>query len=336
MRLQVLIAGALLAGVALASVLWPRSAAPDAVVARDRLAAGDLVVTFRAAGVEGYRFTRVHGLGWSWERISPSGHPYPDVILSDGVDYLLAIGEACYVPLPRVRLPLMPGVSVTPSLARQPGLERVREGVYRYTTWSGETLPVRASEPEIRVTVVEDLREVGAAAVYTATTSSDSADLLPGTYTVASATAEDRVRLERLIAAAAPSDVARLGVREKVVGSSIGNILLGPYTMLVAGDCPDRPVLLRPAAEGGQVAGPRYSLPNMRLERGAGAVVVKDAIPLPFSIRHIDYALFHSRDWEAPGDVVLRPGVSFVSTLNGQGIIAQEVTYCDPRPFFPC
>ena len=124
-------------------------------------------------------------------------------------------------------------------------------------------------------------------------------------------------------------------MREKVVGSSIGSILLGPYTMLVASDCPDRPVLLRPAAEGGQVAGPRYSLPNMQLVRG-DVVVVKDAIALPFSIRHIDYSLFHSRDWGAPGDVVLRSGVSFVSTFEGRGIIAQEITYCDPRPFFPC
>lgn len=335
MRLQVLVAGALLVGAALGAVFWPRSAAPDPVVARDRLVAGDVVVTFRAGGVEGYRFTRINGLGWSWERIWPSGHTQPDIIVSDGVDYLLAIAEGCYVPLPRVRSPLIPGISVSPELNRQPGLDRLGDGMYRYVTRSGNTLPALASGGDILVTVVEDLREVGAASTFTATTTSDSADLLPGTYTYEVATAEDRARLERVIAAARPSDVARLGVREKVVGSSIGNVLQGPYTMLVASDCPDRPVLLRPAAEGGQTAGPRYSLPNMRLARG-DVVVVKDAIALPFSIRHIDYTLFQARDWGAPGDVVLRSGASFVSTVEGRGIIAQEITYCDPRPFFPC
>lgn len=301
---------------------------------RDRLVAGDVVATYSSGFTEGYRFTLLRDEGWLWERLGRGGTPFGDALLHIDGRTLLRVDDRCWVSLRDVRLPFVPGVTVPRALSGKGGIERDPDHYYRYSLEPGETAPAGVTRAAA-VDVTEDVRDPDGEGLRITTAGTDPS-FWYGTYRVRAATDADRARWAELASGARPSAVARMEVRERIVGSPVGNNVTGPFTLVVAGDCQDRPVLIRPAAAGGQRLGPRLSQANVRFGPGQPPVV-RDAVDVPIAI----HAQFTA---EAPlaevarnlGDVPLRERL-VVLVRNPDGVLmAVQFQTCEPQPFFLC
>ncbi len=324
---------------AVAVVAWlafqPRSSAPDLVVARDRLVASEAIVaTFTPGGAEGYRFTTVKGEGWVWERTSGSdGSPLPDAIIYNGQRYLMRVAEGCFIQLPNVKPPLVPGVTVSRTLVSQPGLDAQKGAVYSYSIDS--TAFARTGAVPVSMRVTEDLSRLATGQML-ASTGEPPGLVWPGNYTVTRASASQRDAARELIRSAEGSDFATLVIRERVVGTTIlNNAILGPFRIVIPGSCPDHPTLLSAGVEGGQTEGLRSTPSPLRFAPGAPALVDRAAETRLLFRAPVD--AFNAAAAEAVlGTVPVTSTSTIIARITGGGFLAVQIDACDGRPWFVC
>lgn len=336
MRWQLAAAVGLLALVCAWAVFQPRSRAPDLVVARDRLVAGDAVVaTFSPGAAEGYRFTVVRGEGWVWERTSgPGGAALPDAIVFNGSGHLLRLGEGCFIPLGAVSPPLVPGLTVARRLTTMRGLDEQEGGRYAYDIDASAF--GRDSLPAPSVTVREDLSGLRSDGSFRASTGQPPGAVWPGDYTVTRASPQQQGDASRLIREARASDYAELVIRERVAGTLVlSNAVLGPYRVVIAGDCPDRPTVLSSGVAGGQVEALRSAASPLRFGPGDPAVIERARE----TRLHIRAPVESFNDLAAEGGFGTVPVTStsvILARMQGGGFLAVEIVACTARPWFRC
>lgn len=336
MRWQIVIAS----GAALVVAGWllfqPRSTTPDLVIARDRLVASEAVVaTFSPGGAEGYRFTSIRGRGWVWERTSgPDGKTLQDAIIFNGSQYLLRITDGCFIQLPTVRPPLVPGLTVSQRLVNQRGLDDQSNGHYGYDVETAEF--GRAGAIPVSMRVTEDLSSLASGGAMLAFTGDPPGPVWPGSYQLVAATENERAIAEQLIATAVPSDYAELVFRQRVVGTTIlSNVIFGPYRIVIPEACPNAPTQLSTGIEGGQSEGLRSSPSPLRFVAGT-----------PVRIDRAQETLLKLRaPVESFNDLALAGQFSsvpvsstrtIVARINGGGFLALQIESCSSRPWFEC
>jgi len=308
----------------------------DLVVARDRfLASEGLVATFSPGGAEGYRFTVIDGEGWVWERTAgPSGRVLPDAMVWNGSQHLLRVADGCYVPIEGVREPLIPGWNAATRLVSQPGLRRVGDTRAEYEI---DAAPYLSGSQPATVEVTEVLADVRDGSLTVTTAPGEGVRRAwTGTYQVRPATTDELAAVRETLAEASASDFAEVTFMERVTGTLVlSTALLGPYTVVVAKDCPDVPVLLGSAVRGGQVEGLR-SAPSPLRFTGDSPPTVQDAMVTRLKIR-TPVESFNAEMAEGTfGDVpITEAGVFLVATGRGSGIAVQVMT-CTARPWFAC
>lgn len=316
--------------------LQPRSSAPDLVVARDRLVASDaLVATFSPGGAEGYRFTSIKGEGWVWERTSGSdGSPRDDAIVFNGAQYLLRITGQCYIQLPAVKPPLVPGLTISTRLVKQPGLNSQPGSVYSYTVDS--TSFARSSAIPVAMRITEDLSGLKSGGEMLASTGAEPGPVWPGNYILMQATLAERSAALDTIRAATASDYATLVIRERIVGTTIlNNAILGPYRIVIPEACPDHPTLLSAGVEGGQAEGLRSAPSPLRFVAGPPARIDRAAETKLFFRAPVE--AFNAAAAEAVlGAVPVTSTSTIIARINGGGFLAVQIDSCDGRRWFIC
>lgn len=317
-------------------VLQPGTGSGDPVVARDRfLAGGGLVATFSPGGAEGYRFTVVKDVGWVWERTSgPGGGVRDDALIWNGTQHLLRVADGCYVSLDGVREPLIPGWNAAQRLVSQPGLRRIGDTRAEYEVDAAPYLPGSQSG-SVRVIEVLSTVEDGALLVHTSP-SGLATRLWTGSYELRPATVEELAAARETIEVAGASSSAEVTFLERVTGTLVlSTALLGPYTVVVAEECPDSPVLLGSAVRGGQVEGLRTAPSPLRFTddippRVESAVATRLKIRAPVESFNAEMA------GVTFGTVpVTESGVLLVSTGAGSGV-AVQILSCTATPWFAC
>ena len=322
MRLHAVLLGVAVAGFAGWLAFWPRQEHPDLVRARDALVASDaLSVEFDPGGVGGYRFVWLKGRGWVWERTDGSGEPYPDALVYNGQEHLLRIAAGCYVPMYDVRMPVVPGLTVAPRLARHPGVSDEGES-YSYT--AAASFAVR---PDYRhgladLEITEDLSLLRAQGVVRATTGSQPGYIWRGDYTIARASAAEIDRARAVLDEAVASDYAEVIVRQQLFGNVLWGGVSPPFSVVVAEACPDRPTQLGGAAWGGQAEGLR-------------------AIPVPYELTYGNEPVFRNATVMggppgSPGDVSVKTTEIIVLRSGPASGIRLQVVSCTSRPWFRC
>ncbi len=336
MRWQILVALGVVVIVSGWVLFQPRSNAPDLVVARDRLVASDAVVAlFSPGGAEGYRFTSIPDRGWVWERTSgPEGKALPDAIIFNGRQYLLRIAEGCFIQLPPVRLPLVPGVTLSQKLVNQRGLEDQGGGRYAYDIESAEFGRMGTVPASMRVS--EDLSSLSSGGAMLASTGEPPGPIWPGHYRMNRASTTERAVAEQLIATAFPSDYAEIVIRERVVGTTIlSNAIFGPYRIVVPEACPNAPTRLANGIEGGQSEGLRSSPSPLRFAPGTTARIdgaQETALKLRAPVELFN-ALAEIGQF---GTVPATSTSTIVAAINGGGFLAFQIDACTSRPWFSC
>lgn len=314
--------------------LQPRSSAPDLVVARDRLVAGDVVATFSPGAAEGYRFTLLRDGAWVWERTSGSdGSPLPDAIVFNGSDHLLRIDDACFIRLGAVKPPLVPGLTVARALTTQRGLDEQGGGRYAYTV--DATAFSRTSAPaSLRVT--EDLSALRSNGAILVSTGEPPGPVWQGSYRLDRATQAEIERARRLVAGASPSDYAELVFRERVAGTLVlSSAVLGPYRIVVPEACPARATLLASGVQGGQAEGLRTAPSPLRFGPGDPATIERAKVTT-LHIRAPVEAFNAAMEAGDLGSVPLTTTAVVVLRSNGGGVLAVEIVACTARPWFRC
>ena len=311
----------------------------DVVFKRDRLAnGGALVVTFQGEGLfEGYRYTRLNGGKWIWERTVPpsSGDSQPvDAMLSNGHEVLLQLGPSCFAPIEGVHQPLIPGVT-TASRIKQMEIRHLLPGPdYQYEVDPGDAASPPVSGPGTQVTITEDLRDIDRGE-YRAKTSGRTLAVAYGVYRVNRATAAEVKAAERRINEAQASNVARLQVRVRALSLLFGPVT-GPYPILVAEACPGTPAQLYPASRGGQRPGARWRPPEFALSATEPGVVT-GARPIPSVLLGAPYDVVITRASSVtPVNTPIKRGQVLVVTGPGTTFLAISVDSCEPTSFFPC
>ena len=336
MRWQLLPLG--LAGIGFAGwvAFQPGGGTGDPVVARDRfLDAEGLVVTFSPGGAEGYRFTVIDGEGWVWERTSgPGGSVRSDALIWNGSEHLLRIADGCHVPITGVREPLVPGWNVAARLVSQRGLMRVGDTRAEYEIDASPFL-VGSQAATIQVTEVLSAVEEGVLRVETSA-GERVTRVWTGSYEVWPAGADEIAAASAAIDGAGASDFAEVTFLERVTGTLVlSTALLGPYTVVIAEDCPDSPVLLGSAVRGGQVEGLRSSPSPLRFTAGSPPLVER-ALVTRLKIRAPVESFNAEMDGGEFGAVpVTESGVMLISTGGGSGI-AVQVLSCTATEWFAC
>mgnify|MGYP001489250687 CR=1 FL=1 len=314
----------------------PSNGGGDPVVARDRFLDTDgLVATFSPGSAEGYRFTVVDGAGWVWERTSgPGGAVREDALIWNGEHHLLRMAEGCHVSIDGVREPLIPGWNAAPLLVAQPGLRRVGDTRVEYDLEAAPYLP-GSQAGSLEVTEVLAAIEDGALLVETSAPLATTR-LWTGVYEIRPATGEELAAARTTIASAAPSSFAEVTFLERVTGTLVlSTALLGPYTVVIAEDCPDSPVLLGSAVRGGQVEGLRSAPSPLRFTndvppRVESAMVTRLKIRAP--VESFNAEMAGATFGTVP---ITESGVLLVSTGSGSGIAVQVMT-CTATPWFAC
>lgn len=335
-RWQLLPLGLIGLGIAAWVALQAGAGGGDPVVARDRfLRAEGLVATFSPGGAEGYRFTVVEGVGWVWERTrGPGGAVRHDSLVWDGTKHLLRISEGCYVPIEGVREPLVPGWNVARRLVSQPGLKRVGDTRAEYEVDASAFL---VGSQAATVLVTEVLSAVEGGVLRAETSPGEGVTRVwTGAYEVRPATLDELTAARAAIERARASDFAEVTFLERVTGTLVlSTALLGPYTVVVAEDCPEAPVLLGSAVRGGQVEGLRSARSPLRFTTDSPPHV-EDAMATRLKIR----APVESFNAEMAGGEfgrvpITESGVMLVSTGGGSGI-AVQVLSCTATEWFAC
>ncbi|MGH2609350.1 MAG: hypothetical protein ACRDHF_09710 [Tepidiformaceae bacterium] len=336
MRLHAAILGVAIAGFASWLAFWPRADHPDLVRARDSLVASDaIVVRFDPGGVAGYRFISVKDEGWLWERTDASGNPYPDALLFTGEDHLLRIADACYIAVRDLRPPLIPGVTFTPRLARQAGLDHQAEGRYAYAVAPGFAArpDYPSSLPDVEIT--EDLSRLRDDGTIHASTGSDPGYIWRGDYSIARASAADVERVRAVLREAHASEYAEIVLRERVFGNIIGNIISEPSSVIVAEECAGHPARLWPGSGGGQAEGLRATPAPFDLTHGP-APVFRNSATTTASIRGpVDY-LLRAFEGATFGDVPITSTDTVLVNRGRANGVAISIISCTSRPWFQC
>lgn len=336
MRGQIIIAACAAVAVTGWLLVQPHSAAPDLVVARDKLVAGEAVVaTFSPGGAEGFRFTSIRDRGWVWERTSgPDGNVLPDAIIFNGSRYLLRIAEACFIQLPALRPPLVPGLTLSQRLVNQRGLEVQSNGRYAYDVETVDFRRADATATSMRVT--EDLSSLSSSGGIAATTGGPPGPVWTGQYTLNRASATERATAEDLISGAVPSDYAELVVRQRVVGTTIlSSAILGPYRIVIPQACPNAPTQLFRGIEGGQSEGLRSSPSPLRFSGGAPMLVdgaQETALRLRAPVESFN-ALADAGQFSV---VPVTSANVIVAGITGGGFLAFQIDSCTSRAWFSC
>ncbi len=310
----------------------------DLVVARDRfLQAEGVVATFSPGGAEGYRFTAIEGEGWVWERTTgPGGGVQVDAIVYNGSQHLLRLEEGCFVPLAGVREPLVPGVTAARRLVTQPGLRRVGDTRAEYEVDATRFLGAPTSSLNATVQVTEVLSTVREGTLKIETSAVGRWNRVwTGSYELAVATPNE-VSVARKLLAATPSDFAEVTFLERVAGMLVlSTALLGPYSVLIAEDCPDTPVLLGSGVRGGQVEGLRTAPSPLRFDDSTPPLVL-EAMETRLRIRAPVESFNAEMANGTYGTVpITSASVILVSTGRGAGI-AVQVMSCTAKPWFTC
>jgi hypothetical protein len=314
----------------------PRDENRDLVVARDRLLAADgIVATFSPGGAEGYRFTALADGSWLWERTSGSdGGIRGDRLIYNGRQHLLKLAENCHIPLTDVREPLIPGWNVAPRLVTQRGLHRIGDTRAEYVI---DAAPYHSatSAPEVLVTEVLIGVRQGTLTVHTEAVG-QVARAWTGSYVVRRASSDELQAARDTISAAVASDFAEVRFIERVAGSLIlTHALLGPYSVVVAEDCPDSPTQLGSAARGGQIEGLRVSPSPLRFTGGSPPLVLQaktTRLRVRAPVELFNAEMETGNFGEVP---ITESGVFLVSTGPASGI-AVQVLSCTAKPWFQC
>lgn len=336
MRLHALILGVALATFAGWVAFWPRADHPDLVRARDSIVASEaVVVRFDPGGVGGYRFISLKNEGWLWERTDADGEPYPDALVFNGREHLLRVADACYIAIRDVRPPFIPGVTFTPRLARQPGLDSQAGEKYVYAVAPGFAArpDYPSSLPDLEIT--EDLSSLRADGTIRASTGLSPGFIWRGDYSIARAGEADVGRARSAIRSARASDYAEIILRERVFGNIIGNVISEPSAVIVAEACPDRPARLWPGSRGGQAEGLRATPAPFDLTSG-DAPVVRNAATTTASIRGPVEYLLRAFDRASFGDVPITTTDTILVNVGVANGVALEVISCTSRPWFRC
>lgn len=336
MRLHIGILGAVVVLFAAWLLFGPREKSPDLVRARDRLVASDAItVRFDPGGVGGYQFTSIKGEGWLWERTDASGKPYPDAIAFNGRDHLLRVAEGCYIQVKDFRPPLIPGVTVSPRLARQPGLhERAGSNyVYAVSPSFSARQDYPSSLPALEIT--EDLSRLRADATVLASTGSSPDYIWRGDYRINAATAADIARARGVLREARPSDYAEIVLIDRVIGNILGNVISDPSSVVIAQDCPESPARLWPGSHGAQAEGLRATPLPFTVVPGDHPVF-RDAHATTMSIRAPSgflNELFENAPYE---DVPVSTAQTVIIHRGEADGLAVFILSCTAKPWFRC
>lgn len=336
MRVQL----ALLLLVALVFLGWAafgsRTESANLLTARDRLVAEEsLTVHFDPGGVEGYRLITIPGGGWLWERTSAAGVPYADAIVFNGQGYLLRVAENCFISRAGVRPPLVPGVTTSQRLVRQPSLDRRPGDLVAYTI-APDFAAAADTPPNLPdVEIIEDLSRLRSESVMRATTGAIPDYIWRGNYTVARSTASETQYARDVVRRARASDYAEMIVRERVVGTVVGSVIQEPSAVVVAKECPDSPARVWSGAGGGQAEGLRVTPATFALITGDTPAFRNAARTAASNLSQIEY-LNDAFERATFGDVPVRTLDNvLISTGNGTGV-ALRVLSCTARPWFRC
>lgn len=322
MRLHVALLGVAIAGFAGWLALWPRADHPDLVRARDALVASDaLVVDFDGNGVGGYRFTWLKDRGWVWELTDARGTPYADALIYDGEQHLLRIGDGCHVPVFGVRLPVVPGVTVAPRLARQAGVDEQGD-IYTYSVGAGFAVRPDYQPGLAELEITEDFSTLRADGTVRASTGSGPGYLWRGDYTIVRASEADVARAVDALTDARASDYAEIVLRQQVFGNILWGGVSGPISVVVAEDCPDQPVQLGAGAYGGQAEGLR-------------------AIPVPYGLTYGENPVFRNATTPSAlggplGEVSVKTTETVIVSLGPASGVRLYIASCTSRPWFVC
>jgi hypothetical protein len=336
MRLQAGLLGIVIAGFAAWLLFVLRDGTPDLVRERDRLVGSDAVVAvFDPNGVAGYRFISIRGVGWLWERTAASGEPYPDAIVFNGDQHLLRIAEGCYVAPPDIRPPLIPGLTTSEKLARQRGLKERAGGTYVYSVAAGFAASPDGPRHLPAVEVTENLASLHGEHTIHASTGTFPDYIWRGDYTIRRASPEEAARARATITGAHASDYAEMIVRQRVVGTIIGSILLEPSAIVIAQECPQTPAHLWSASSGGQVEGLRSTPALFSLSLGdrpafANAVATTVSIRAPVEFLN---EVFEAASY---GDVPVKTASTVIINRGRAGGLALFVLSCRSRAWFRC
>ncbi len=317
-------------------VFQPRSTAPDLVVARDKLVAGDAVVAeFSPGHTEGYRFTVTKDLGWVWERTSgTTGEPLADAVVFVGNRYLLRITEACFIQLPAVKPPLVPGLTVAQKLVNQRGVHDTGGTLYAYDIEASAFARSGATLAAIRVT--EDLAPLRQDGPMRASTGEPPGVIWPGDYAVRRATSAEESDARAVLRAAVPSDYGEIVIRERIVGTTIlNNAILGPYRIVIPEACPDHPTLLSANVEGGQSEGLWSSPSPLRFAAGTPALIDR-AAETQLKFRAPVEAFNAAAQDIQLGSVPVTSTSAIIARINAGGLLAIQIDSCTSRPWFVC
>lgn len=336
MRVHVLFVAVVLALVTGWVVVQRRGPGADPDAARDRLVAQDNVVaTFVTENVEGYTFTRLHNGTWTWDRTFLDGTHAPGALLYNGRQYLLEIAGGCYIDLPQVRDPLIPGVTVARKLKGLAGVTHESATTVHYRVDPGSTAVNAIAGPAAIVDVAEDLSPLERNEGYRAVTSGSSGSVWYGSYVVRAATAAEADEAATRIREAAASPYASLRVQLRVVGTEVGGRVVGPYPIVVARDCPGSPGQVWPSAQGGQGGGLRVTPSPIRFTAATTPVVAgAKLLRSPLAVSSDALAVVAAEG--TFGDVPLSVGAVYVVSDGMGAMLAIEVLSCSGRPFFVC
>lgn len=284
--------------------------------------------------------TFIRGKGWIWDQ--PPGTTTPGAtVISRQSETIAAASAGCYIAIPQLAPPVVPGVTVTNDLNAVAGLENDQD-VYRYS------LPEGGDEPG-RVSVSEDLSTTVVGESYTATIRFDSdqpgapAAANPGVYIVRKATAQDRERALQLFDEAHASPVATFTIEQRPVvpgqQPQYGNMqLVSPR------DCPAA-IVANPRVI------PQSSLPSVFAQTNAraalgtivqsfgGQLMLQSVRPVATPMDAPAETILEAIQAAGAQSLPLQPGATFATmTSRQQGAVAtlMSVTACEPQAWFPC
>jgi hypothetical protein len=297
------------------------------------LAAGPIAVAFTTSHSEGYEFIWLGDSRWTWERVSRDGTVGEDAIVHDGSRTLLRIASGCWIEPARVAPPFVPGLTAARDL-RAIGHEQ-GEGTIRYELDPSAVAPL--SRQATNLTVLEDPEHAtGNNPHLIAWTSGDNPSFWYGNYEFRPASQDAVAQAHALLAEARATPFATMEIRERVLSTVIGSLVVGPYPLVVAEGCPDHPVTLRPASRGGQLGGPRVVPSNLALAVVDGRAVARASVVVPGPIHESPADMMAAARVRTPRDIPIEVPLLIATRYGDGGWMAVRISDCTPAPFFPC
>lgn len=325
MRWHWVVAAVLLGGV----VWWTasqsgggRDAETDHRAVRDEIAASPAVVaTFVRAGATDvtFTFTLVREEGWVWD--PPDERDISNRLISSQQGYLLELRPGCSIATTGADQPLIPGLNVAERLVATLPQER------RDATTIAYNVDIGGSRS---LSVTEDLAAVETSGWFRAKTAGLGPRALIGEFTIRAATKHERAVTTQLIRDSGASSVARIEVDKRYVYTG-GHGEVFHETWLVAEACPDVLVNFSPPEPGQR---PEALSTGVELVTGAPPTTYAATFDIPLGSS--ESLLEAAARAGFPSDVRIHVGARFFSGSEKDGLIAHEVTACEPKPWFAC